>query len=115
MKKFKTIFLATLGAIDLVFNLILPILVCSLWVKFWNINGIFAGGETTVVWTEGQNCLTQEEVEGMFEQIKSWLGVSVCGDQDFSMPDSPYSLQNRLLTTSTGLFITTALGQYIAI
>jgi hypothetical protein len=80
-----------------------------------DINGIFAGGETTLIWTDGQNCLTQEEVEGMFEQIKSWLGVSVCGDQDFSMPDSPYSLQNRLLTTSTGLFITTALGQYIAI
>jgi len=78
------------------------------------INGIFAGGETMIVWQESQNCLSQEEVEGMYEEIKSWLGVSLCGDQDFSMPDSPYSLQNRLLTASTGLFITTALGQYIA-
>jgi hypothetical protein len=79
-----------------------------------NISGIFAGGETMIVWQESQNCLSQEEVEGMYEEIKSWLGVSLCGDQDFSMPDSPYSLQNRLLTASTGLFITTALGQYIA-
>lgn len=40
--KIPKIIIAILGGIDAVFNMILPILVCALWVKYWQMEGFMS-------------------------------------------------------------------------